>query len=230
MNILSPGMSIFLNFLSVFGKMERWLKNKFMFGAVMVLAALGPGAGRLDAASFTASLDRDTIALGETATLSLTFEGSAPRTIPALPPIPNLQIGNSVSSRNINIVNDQMVSTFSKTFELTPTQTGNYVIPALQTEIDGQIVTSQPLKLTVTQPNAPPAQGINSGSEIAFMKLTLPQDKVYAGEVLVARLDIYLRNDVQNFGNFHFTATPADGFAVGKMVENTKQQVQIGNR
>src|SRR5208283_364771 len=205
MNILSPGMSIFLNFLSVFGKMERWLKNKFMFGAVMVLAALGPGAGRLDAASFTASLDRDTIALGETATLSLTFEGSAPRTIPALPPIPNLQIGNSVSSRNINIVNDQMVSTFSKTFELTPTQTGNYVIPALQAEVDGQILTSQPLKLTVTSPNAPPAAAVNSGSQVVFMKLSVPKNKVYVGEIIPAQLELYFRQDVQNYGNIQIS-------------------------
>jgi len=43
-----------------------------------------------------------------------------------------------------------MVSTFSKTFELKPTKTGNYVIPALQVEVDGQILMSQPLKLTVT--------------------------------------------------------------------------------
>src|SRR5208283_4138097 len=106
MNILPPGVSIFLDFLNGFEKMECWLKCKFIYGAVMMLAVLSPGAGRLGAATFRASLDRDTIALGETATLSLTFEGSTPRAIPALPPIPNLKIGNSVSSRNINIVGD----------------------------------------------------------------------------------------------------------------------------
>ncbi len=53
--------------------MERLLRNTFWPG--LVLAALCLGGARLDAATFTASLDRDTIALGETATLSLTFEG-----------------------------------------------------------------------------------------------------------------------------------------------------------
>jgi hypothetical protein len=62
------------------------------------------------------------------------------------------------------------------------------------------------------------------------MKLTLPKIGVYDGEVLPARLDVDLRDDVQNFGNFQFTATPADGFAVGKMAQSNRQQVQIGNR
>ena len=195
----------------------------------MVLAALCLGGVRLDAATFTASLDRDTIALGESATLSLTFEGSTPRAIPALPPIPNLQIGNSVSSRNINIVNDQMVSTFSKTFELTPTQTGNYVIPALQAEVDGQILTSQPVTLTVTAPGTPPSTGVNSSSQVAFMKLTLSKDKVHVGEVITAQLELYFRQDVQNYGNFQITALPADGFTTGKLVEGPHRRVQIGN-
>ena len=195
----------------------------------MVLAALCLGGLRLDAATFTASLDRDTIALGESATLSLTFEGSTPRAIPALPPIPNLQIGNSVSSRNINIVNDQMVSTFSKTFELTPTQTGNYVIPALQAEVDGQILTSQPVTLTVTAPGTPPSTGVNSSSQVAFMKLTLSKDKVHLGEVITAQLELYFRQDVQNYGNFQITALPADGFTTSKLVEGPHRRVQIGN-
>ena len=62
------------------------------------------------------------------------------------------------------------------------------------------------------------------------MRLTLPEKQVYPGEVLAARLDIYLRDDVQNFGNFQFTSTPANGFIVGKMAQGSRQRVQIGNR
>ncbi len=230
MNILLPGVSIFLNFLNVFESMERRLKHKLIYGAVMILAALSPGTARLDAATFTASLDRDTIALGETATLSLTFEGSQPKGTPQIKDVPGLQINYVGPSSQFSYINGQTSSTITYHFTVTAARSGEYTIPALTVQVDGQLLNSEPLKLTVTQPNAPPAQAINSGSEIAFMKLSLPKDKVYAGEVLVARLDIYLRNDVQNFGNFHFTATPADGFTIGKMVENTKQQAQIGNR
>ena len=83
----------------------------------------------------------------------------------------------------------------------------------------GQQLQSQPLKLAVTQPNAPPAEAINSGSELAFMKLSLPREQVYPGEVLTARLDVYLSRRRPDFANFQFTGTPTDGFTVGKMVQ-----------
>ena len=61
------------------------------------------------------------------------------------------------------------------------------------------------------------------------MKLLLPQNKVYVGQVLAAQLQIYLRDDVQNFGNFQFTATPADGFIVGKSAQGGRYRTQMGN-
>ncbi|HTY87647.1 MAG TPA: BatD family protein [Candidatus Acidoferrum sp.] len=210
--------------------MDGWLKNKFVHGAFMVLAALSLGVARSGATTFTASLDRDTIALGESATLALTFEGSQPKGTPQITSVPGLQIAYVGPSSQFSFINGQTSSTITYHFSVAPTHVGIFTIPGMTAMVDGQPLTCQPLKLTVTQPNAPPAQAINSGSEIAFMKLTLPKEKVYAGEVLAARLDIYLRDDVRNFANFHFTATPAEGVAVGKMVEGGRQQVQIGSR
>jgi hypothetical protein len=228
MNIFALQVVYFLKFLSGFGKMERLLRNTFWSG--MVLAALCLGGARLDAATFTASLDRDTIALGESATLSLTFEDGSPRNVPMPPNVAGLQIAYVGPSSQFSFVNGETKSTVTYNFTLTPRQAGDFVIPALQAQVNGQIMTNQPLKLTVTPPNSPPPAAVNSGSEVAFMRLTLPEKEVYPGEMLVARLDIYLRDDVQNFGNFQFTGTPANGFTVGKMAQGSKQRVQIGNR
>ena len=230
MNILPRGMSIFLNFLSVFEKMEHRLKNNFLPGVILVLAVLCLGGVRLDAATFTASLDRDTIALGESATLSLTFEDGSPRNVPLPPNVAGLQIAYVGPSSQFSFVNGETKSTVTYNFTLTPRQAGDFVIPALQAQVNGQIMTNQPLKLTVTPPNSPSPAAVNSGSEVAFMRLTLPEKEVSPGEALAARLDMYLRDDVQNFGNFQFTGTPANGFTVGKMVQSPKQRVQIGNR
>jgi len=196
----------------------------------MVLAALCLGSVRLDAATFTASLDRDTIMLGESATLSLTFEDGSPRNVPMPSNVAGLQIAYVGPSSQFSFVNGETKSTVTYNFTLTPRQAGDFVIPALQAQVNGQIMTNQPLKLTVTPPNSPPPAAVNSGSEVAFMRLTLPEKEVYPGEVLAVRLDIYLRDDVRNFGNFQFTGTPANGFTVGKMIETSKQRVQIGNR
>jgi hypothetical protein len=89
MNIFASSVVYFVNFLNGFGKMERLLRNTFWSG--MVLAVFCLGGARLDAATFTASLDRDTIALGESATLSLTFEDGSPRNVPMPPNVAGLQ-------------------------------------------------------------------------------------------------------------------------------------------
>jgi len=228
MNIFAPSVVYFLKILNGFGKMEYRLKN--IIWPVLVLAGFCLGGARLDAATFTATLDRDTLALGESATLSLTFENGSPRNVPAPPNVPGLQIAYVGHLSQFNSVNGETNSTVMYNFTLTPQQTGDFSIPALVADVGGQALNSQPLKLTVTQPNAPPPQAVNSGSEIAFLKLSIPKNEVYAGEVLTARVDIYLRDDVQNIVNFQFTGTPANGFTVGKWVETPKHQVQIGNR
>jgi len=66
----------------------------------------------------------------------------------------------------------------------------------------------------------------------AFMKFVFPRDKIYVGEPVVARLDLYLRDDVQNFGNFQLTSLPTDGFSAGKAAElqNQRRRAQVGGR
>jgi hypothetical protein len=228
MNIFALPVVYFVKFLNGFGKMERWLRNTFWSGTALAVLCLG--GARLDAATFTASLDRDTIALGESATLSLTFEDGSPRNVPMPPNVAGLQIAYVGPSSQFSFVNGETKSTVTYNFTLTPRQAGDFTIPTLAADVGGQRLSSSPLRFKVLPPNSPPPAAVNSGSEVAFMRLALPEKEVYPGEVLAARLDIYLRDDVQNFGNFQFTGTPADGFTVGKMAQGSRQRVQIGNR
>jgi hypothetical protein len=114
-------------------------------------------------------------------------------------------------------------------YSLTPQQTGEFVIPAMTFDIGGKQFSSQPLTLTVTKPSAPSAAQISSGSQIAFLRLSLPNTKIYPGQMIAAQLQIFVRDDVQQFGNFGFTSQPADGFMVGKMVGGGRERTQIGN-
>jgi BatD DUF11 like domain len=224
----------------VFG-MERLRWNSFVrrrdrrsslmpVAAVFCLLLWWLGVTPAHAASFTASLDNDTLTLGQSTTLSLTFDGGSPKNTPVLPDIPGLQISYVGPSSQFSFINGQTSSTVTHHFTVTPQRTGDFVIPALTAEVDGVRLTSQPLQLRVVQPSAASTSQINSGSQIAFMKLTVPEDKVYVGEALAARLEIYLRDDVRHFGNFQLTGAPADGFTVGKLREEQAQRAQIGNR
>jgi hypothetical protein len=170
------------------------------------------------------------VPLGEQATLSLAFEGGQSRTVPT-PHVPGLQFSQVGNSQNFSIVNGAMSSTVTVTFSVTPQRAGEFVIPALTAEVGGQRLATEPLKLVVSRANAPSAETVNSGSEVVFLKFTFPKSKVYAGESVVARLELYVREDVQNFGNFQLTSSPTDGFSAGKVAElqNQRRRAQVGN-
>ena len=197
---------------------------------LLILAVLLATGAR--GASFTATLDRDTIALGEQATLTLRFDGDAPPNPPQLAEIPGLKsgyVGNQSMNLNINGVASSIVT---YTYVVTPAKSGEFTIPIVASDANGNSISATPLKLTVTTVSAPTAAAVNSGNEAAFLKLTFPKPKIYVGESVVAQLDIYLRDDVQNFGNFQLTSSAADGFTPGKIVElqNQRRRLQVGNR
>ena len=184
-----------------------------------------------DAATFTASLDRDEMTLGESATLSLTFEGGSPNSVPN-PAVAGLQINQVGSSQKMTIVNGAMNAAITVSFSVTPQHEGDFTIPALTADVAGQQLSTEPLKFRVSKATAPSAEAVNSGNEVAFLKLNLPRQKLFTGESTVMRLELYLRDEVQNFGNFEITSGNPDGFSVGKAVElpNQRRRVQVGNR
>ena len=205
-------------------------RSRFSLRAAVLLgfALISGGSGAL-AAQLTASLDRDTITLGESASLSLTFEGSQSESVPALPSIANLQITYAGKSSQVSFVNGQVSSTITHNFQITARQPGDYTIPALTANLGGEKVTTLPLKLKVLKPNAPAPDAVNSGSQLAFMKLFLPKQEVYVGETMTAELQLYFRDGLQNYGNFQMTAIPTDGFVIGNKTQSQKRRVQTGN-
>lgn len=201
------------------------LKIWFALVAATLLAGVAP------AATFTASLDREAITLGDSATLSLTFAGAQPKNVPT-PNVPGLQITQAGNSQSFSLINGAMSSTVTISFSVTSQQPGEYTIPALAADVGGQQLSTEPLKLTVSKVTAPSAEAVNSGNEVAFLKLGFPKPKVFVGESAIMHLDLYLREEVQNFGNFQLTSSVTEGFSAGKLVElpNQRRRVQVGNR
>jgi len=184
------------------------------------------------AASFTASLDRDTVTLGEQATLSLKFEGVQPQDAPALPTVAGLRVQYVGPSSSFSFINGQTSSSITYNYLVAPQRDGEFVIPAMRVDVNGQQFSSSPLKLTASKVNAPSSAAVNSGGEVAFLKFVFPKNKIYIGEPVVGRLELYLRDDVQNFGNFQLTGAPTDGLSAGKIAElqNQRRRVLVGNR
>ena len=204
-------------------------RGNVLFPAALLCALALLSTETAHAVKFTASLDRDTITLGETASLSLKFDGASPDEAPTIPPIANLQITYLGPSSQFSFVNGQTSSSITHNFQVVPRQPGEFMIPAITATVGGQKLSTQPLRLHVLKPNAPAPEAVNAGTQIAFMRLVLPKKEVYLGEPLAAELQIYFRDVVQNFGNFQITAMPTEGLTVGKNVSGQQRRVQIGN-
>jgi hypothetical protein len=203
--------------------------------AVAVVLLLGwlaaPAPVRAD--GFAVSLDRNTVSVGESVTLTMTFQGGSIRGLPAFPQIPNLDFsGSQGESSEMTIINGAVSSSESYTFTVTPSQPGEYTIPAMTVEINGAPQQSKPVKLTVLKGAAAPATGDapapNGGAgQLAFIRLLVPKQKVYVGEVIEAHFQLFLRNGVVGAQNFDLGSIPAEGFTIGKTKEGQRAQTEL---
>jgi len=205
---------------------------RFLVKNLVVFVAVALVSSAAWAASFSASLDRDTITLGEQATLSLKFEGVQPQDAPSLPRISGLAFQYVGPSSSFSFINGQTTSSVTYNYIVTAQHEGAFAIPGLRANVGGQSLASSPLKLVVTKVNAPPAADVANGREPAFLKLVVPKSKVYVGEPMVGQLELYLRDDVQGVNNFQLSSSPTEGFNVGQTSEQQglRRRVQVGNR
>jgi len=187
------------------------------------LAALWIAQLPLQAASLTASFDRTTITAGESAVLSLTFEGSNPGGPPAVPSQPNLTIQYAGQSSQFTIVNGQTSSSLIYSYRVTPSQPGDYVIPPVQAVIDNKPLSTPRLRLKVVKASDNVASG---GVKHALIRLIVPKTDVYVGEVFPVEVQLY----VQNAQNMDLPQLEAEGFTLGAMPKQPdRSQVQSGN-
>jgi hypothetical protein len=199
-----------------------------------VLLLLGAAPSVLAAATFTATLDRETVTVGEAATLTLKVEGGQPKAWPSLPGLPNLQIAGGGTSQNISIVNGEYSASFSQNFGLTPTQPGDYIIPPLKAEIGGQVLVTAQLKLTAVK--APTSAADSAGDKLAFFKLFVPKKEVYVGEILGVEFQVYVRDGLANadqilqyFNQLGSCPLKVEGFSIIKTAHAQMRRARVGN-
>lgn len=193
--------------------------------ATTLFIALAASAG-----TFSAALDRDTVVVGETVTLTLTFDGASPGGMPQLPAIPGLQVTGAMSSGYSSSLgaDRQMHSVKTYSVPLRTTQPGQFQIPALQIDLAGQKLSSEPLSLKVLREDssAPP---VEQATKSAFLWLALPKKEAYVGESVVGELRLYLRQDVGDISNFQIPAVTGEGYNASKPIQGQQFNRRVGN-
>jgi hypothetical protein len=206
--------------------MRKLLRNKIQRLNRLWFALFFAIASPAFAATFTASLDRTSVVLGEQVVLTLTFEGGQPQALSS-PNLDGLQVIAQNRSTRMVMTPGAQTTVFSYTITLEPVRAGEFVIPALTATMDGQSLSSQPLTLKVaaSDASAPPA---DSGGKVAFLWVVLPKTNLCINEPMVAEFRIYLRSDVRRYGNLQL-APDGNGLTFSKLVEGQQYSRRVGN-
>ena len=186
----------------------------------MALLLLLIGNSALAAAGFTATLDRSTIGLGESATLSLIFTDISVQEQPSLPAIANLKINYRGQSTQMTSINGQVSSQITHTYELTPATVGEFSIPAMQVKSGQATFASQVLILKVVQSQEPPDE-----KSPAFLKLVVTKNQVFIGEPIAMEIQLYC----QAARDLSMPQIESDGFTVGNIPQPTQSRTRVGN-
>ena len=175
------------------------------------------------AASLTARLDRTSVPVGESVTLSLTFEGAAPPGNPGLPELPGFNIVPGMSDRTeMNFIQGRQSLKRIFEYTLVPTRAGDLTIPPLQVTVNNENLTSQPLTLKVVAANA--AGPKSAPNQWAFLRVYVGKTNVYVGEAVPLEVQLYCRDCVNS--------TPpqlkAEGFSFGNSAPPEQTSTRVG--
>lgn len=174
----------------------------------------------LPAAQVVANVDRSTITLGETVTLTITFDGVGSASTPQLPPLQGFQL--SGTGQRTEMAPGRMKVAYD--YYLAATQAGEFTIPAFTVRAGNQVYTTQPLKVTVLKPGASVPGA--TGAPAAFLRLVSPKTEAYVGEMIVVELRLYALE-----GEMEQPQFSGDGFSFGKLsAPEQSQAVEYNQR
>jgi hypothetical protein len=192
--------------------------------ALLVLGAAGSVGA---AVTISADLNRDQLALGDEAVLSVTINGDqASLPTPKLPAVDAFSIYDSGRSQNLSWVNGRMSASVVYTYVLKPRAAGRFVIPPISA--DGVASPSAPINVEVlaTRPAppaptsasaagaepAPPAAPVRGRSRAPDVVLlaSLDHPKVFVNQQ--ATLTVRFMNSVQLLGDPRYEAPALTGF------------------
>jgi hypothetical protein len=194
----------------------RWIASLLWLGLAASPASSAP--------TFSVTLDRNVVPVGETVTLNMVFEGATPPAAPPLPALPNLRVGGAVGqSTELSFVNGQQTSKQTYTYTLITTQVGDVVIPSIQVPVGGRMLSSQPVQLKVIPAGTRPSNPDDALANLAFIRLVVAKTEVYVGEPFPVDIQLY----VQAGEGLQMPQITADGFSIGQIPQPAQTRTVV---
>lgn len=176
-----------------------------MMLALPVVAATWARAQEI---TFTASVDRTSIAVGDH--LKLTLQLTNGQGSFSNPDLGGLVVVNGpFESSNFQFINGRMSSSVSRTFVLTASAPGEYTIGPAQARVGGGTIQTDPIKIHVEK-----GSGTTGGNDRAleqaqradqnlFATISLSRARAYVGEQVIATYTLYSRYSNLELSNYN---------------------------
>jgi BatD DUF11 like domain len=172
--------------------------------------------------SVVATVDRNRISFGESVALTVSVQGTQSGEQPSIPNTDGLTFAGPSTQTSVSIVNGAMSQSLSFVYQLTPTRTGEFTIPAIEVNVGGKSYFSAPIKLVVEKAET---QADSGQTLLARVRLTSPQ--LYLGQTAPLEVLVFSRADVPLKGLAGFNCD-ADGLGF-KFLNNLKSGAQVIN-
>lgn len=211
-------------FLAPRRESRGWGGGFALFIRLLLGLAIAPVAS---AASIQATLDRETLALGDTAVLKIIVEGGSGRDNPRIPEVNGLRFALSGNSMSFSFENGRQSIVAEITYGVTASKVGEYTIGPIVAAIGKQQLQSTPLKLNVVPASDPKAARNDGLDQAAFLRLVVPDREVYVGESFAVEIHLYaIGGRLQQAPQL-----TADGFTIGKLQDGGQQgNIRVNNR
>jgi hypothetical protein len=209
--------------------------------AVIIILMVAPMAFAKDV-KFEASLDRDEIALGETAQMGLSFYGTQAVPAPDINNIDGLDIRYLGPSTMMTVINGKVSSSITHMYSVTPLKLGKFQLGPFSFTFNRdnyssnmvflQVVetTRKPVVRKATQRKAaeepaPPVEETVSSDRI-FLTLTAAKTKVYVNELVPIMVKLYVnRMDVSDI---QLPTFGQEGFSKAEFKEPKQYREEYG--
>ncbi|MCL1901906.1 MAG: BatD family protein [Firmicutes bacterium] len=165
--------------------------------------------------NFSASVDKNRMALNEYLGYSLTVSGDAsglPE--PKIADLADFNIYGTGKSQSFSFVNGKRSGSITYSYTLSPKKTGKFTIPSAKIEYENKTYKTEPIEIEVTDAAAYPqaqqtrtsqtrqaASGRTSDAKAqgnVFVKAAVNKNKVYVNEKLIYKFDFYTNVDLMS--------------------------------
>jgi BatD DUF11 like domain len=218
-----------------YSRIGNLMKNT-LITAIYLAALIAPAFAAQS--QVTARLEPQTIALGESATLTVTADRPIQSSVPHVDGLEIEPIGQQTS---IQMINGNMTTSVAELFSVTPNRAGDFTIPpiggsseALKLHVDksngGQTQRSMPQSRShlpapsFSQPSN--SAEVDSKNLPAFLRVEVPKQELTVGELVPVKVKAYFRAGVSASLN-GLPLLSSDAFTLNKLNDNPEETREL---